>query len=149
MEELPFYLVFLGIVHVILFAAFCFLIGPRRKYWRPFQFRRAALFFVLLLAVGAIFDGLWSCEIYTRLYYTMDYFCDFIPFVPFFGGMRADGRGWGGLKGVTLWQVELVWLIFAVCAWSSTVFLYRLICRRWPFNVKKLFHRDYFWNSQP
>jgi hypothetical protein len=132
-----------------LFAIFCFVIGPHKKYWRPLQFSRAVLFFALLLVVGAIFDGLWSCVIYGRLYYTMDYFCDFIPFVPFFEGegMRTDQRGWGGLNGVTLCEVQLVWLLFAVGAWSCTFFLYRLFCGGWPFNVKKLLHRDYFWNS--
>jgi hypothetical protein len=140
----------MGLVHIILFAVFCFVIGPHRKYWHPFQFRRAALFFGLLLLVGAIFDGLWSCEIYGRLYYTMDYFFDFIPFVPFSKGegMRIDGSAWGGLNGVTPWQVQLVWLVFAAGAWSSTVFFYRLICRRWPFNVKQLLRRNCFWKCQ-
>ena len=66
----------MGVVHVILFIAFCAFVGPLPRC-EPKEFRRAALFFGLLLAAGSIFNGLWSCLVYDRLYDSTDYVFDF------------------------------------------------------------------------
>jgi hypothetical protein len=94
--------------------------------------RRLALFIGLLLISGSVFNGLWSCLIWDRLYDSTDYVFDFTPFWPItrsvidtpWGGER------GGLMGVSLFQLQLVWLLFAAATWGVTIFLYRLLQKR-------------------
>src|SRR5580698_2615400 len=43
---------------------------------------RFGLFMLLLLFVGAFFNGFWCCSIAGRLYYQTDYEFDFSPFWP-------------------------------------------------------------------
>jgi hypothetical protein len=94
--------------------------------------RRLALFIGLLLITGSVFNGFWSCLIWDRFYDSTDYVFDFTPFWPItrsvidtpWGGER------GGLMGVSLFQLQLVWLLFAAATWGVTVFLYRLLRQR-------------------
>jgi hypothetical protein len=94
------------------------------------------LFLGLLLVVGSIANGLWSCLVWGRFYFSTDYVFDFSPFWPItqkvidapFGEMR------GQLFGVSLFQLQLVWLLFATGTWTVSILLYRLICRRPPAN---------------
>jgi hypothetical protein len=139
--ECLWYFVPMILPHLVLFVVFCALVGPL-PWWQPKEFRRAALFFGLLLVVGSIFSGLWSCLVYGRLYHVVDYFIGFTPFWPVTKWSLNDGWGnvHGGLIGVTFWQLQLVWFLFTVGTWSLTVFLYRLICGRWPLSLKELFH---------
>jgi hypothetical protein len=92
------------------------------------------LFLVLLLLVGAMFNGLWSCLIWDRLYDSTDYYLDFCPFFPITRSVidAPWGNERGRLLGVSLFQLQLVWLLFAAGTWSVTIFLYRCFSRRPP-----------------
>lgn len=89
------------------------------------------MFLALLLVVGALVNGLWSCLIWGRLYWSTDYVFDFSPFWPItqsvidaqFGNLR------GALFGVTIRELQAVWLLFALVAWGATVGLCRLCGR--------------------
>ena len=129
----------MGVLHLAVFIVGCIilLVLPRKQ---PGTLKRRigrfGLFMILLLFVGAFFNGLWSCLIWDRLYDSTDYVFDFSPFWPVtqwtidapFGSER------GQLLGVSLFQLQLVWLLFAAGAWAVTIFLYRLIRRRPPPN---------------
>lgn len=139
--ECLWYLVPMSVVHLLLFLVYCPIFGSIS--WP--RLRHIALFFGLLLIAGSIFNGLWSCMIYGRLYDSADYIFDFTPFCPITKGLINEtfGNHHGRLLGVALWQLNLVWLLFALGTWSSTICLYRLICKQWPFSMKALFRRPF------
>jgi len=141
--ECLWYFVLMSPLHLILFVAFCAFVGPL-PWWQPREFRRAALFFGLLLFAGSFFSALWNCLVYGRLYYTVDLSIEFIPFWPVtkWNINETWGDRHGGLIGVTFWQLQLVWLLFALGTWSTTVYLYRWICGQWPLSVSGIFHRS-------
>lgn len=93
---------------------------------------RVGLFLGLFLVVGAIFNGLWSCLVFGHLYDSADYVVDFFPCWPITQGV-IDAT-WvnerGHLFGISLFQLQLVWFVFAAGTWGSTILLYRLIRRR-------------------
>ena len=94
------------------------------------------LFLGFFLAIGAIFNGLWSCLVFNRLYYSADYCVDFFPFWPITKAMieRPFGSEQGKLFGDSLLQLQLVWLLFALGTWGVTILFYR------PFS--RLFGRE-------
>jgi hypothetical protein len=109
-------------------------ISPRtfREYFR--RVAKLALFVVLLLLAGAFFTCIWGATIWGWLYRSTDY-CgnDFFPFVPI--GRAALDAPFGNephglLHGTTLLQLRLIWLLFALCTWGSTLLLYRLLSRK-------------------
>jgi len=85
---------------------------------------RFGLFMVLFLFVGALFNGLWSCLIWDRLYNSTDYYFDFCPFWPITRAVidAPWGDERGRLLGVTLFQLQLIWFIFAAGTWTVTIF---------------------------
>ncbi len=94
---------------------------------------RLALFFSVFLFVGSFFNGLWSCLVWDRLYDSTDYFIDFVPFWPITQSVidapwANDERG--RLLGVSLFQLQIVWFVFAASTWVGTVSLYRWSSRR-------------------
>jgi len=133
------YLLPMSVLHLAVFVVGCIiLIFLPRKQPGTFKrrIRRFGLFMVLFLFVGSFFNGLWSCLIWDRLYDSTDYVFDFIPFFPITQGMidRPFGNERGQLLGVSLFQLQLVWLLFAVGTWGVTIFLYRLVRRKQPAN---------------
>src|SRR5262245_1719494 len=113
--ECLYYLVPFTVVHGVAFlvgsiviAAFSWRRGD--VLWR--RIRRLGLFLALLLVVGSLSNGMWSCAVWGRLYYSTDYVLDFTPFWPItqsvidmpFGDQR------GQLFGVMLTQLNMVWL---------------------------------------
>ena len=129
----------MGVLHLTAFVVGCFVIAAVAIRQRGTFLRRAGrfgLFVGLLLIVGSLANGLWSCLVWGRLYFSTDYVFDFSPLWPItqkvidapFGDMR------GQLLGVSLFQLQLVWLLFAVGTCAITIVLYRLICRRPPAN---------------
>jgi hypothetical protein len=97
------------------------------------RIRRLALFLGLLLVVSSVSNGLWSCLVWDRLYDSTDYVFDFTPFWPItrwvIDAPWGDERG--RLLGMSLLQLQLVWLLFAAGTWGATVLVYRLT-RRLP-----------------
>jgi hypothetical protein len=130
------YFMSMGILSVVALGAVCIVFAVLAVWQRGTFLRRAvhfALFAILLSTASALFNALWSCLIWGHLYFSTDYLVDFFPFWPItqrvidaeFGGMR------GQLLGVSLFQVQLVWLLFASGTWTATILFYR-ICRQPP-----------------
>lgn len=77
--------------------------------------------------VGALCNGVWSCSVWGWLSYSADYVLDFTPFWPIkqrvidlpFGDQR------GQLFGVTLTQLNIVWLLFVLGTYGVAALLYR------------------------
>lgn len=133
------YFMVMGAVHLAVFVVGCVVLAAlairhRGTFLR--RVRRFGLFVGLLLAVGSFFNGLWSCLVWGRLYYSTDYVFDFSPFWPITQGLidAPFGDMRGQLLGVSLFQLQLVWFCFAAATWAVTVLLYRLIRRRPPAN---------------
>jgi hypothetical protein len=130
--EFCIYLVLTGILHLVAFAFSCIVLPVLAPPGRLLKcLGRLALFLVLLLLIGAVFNGLWSCLVWDRLYHSVDYTVDFMPFWPITQGVIDEHWGdyRGRLLGVSLFQLQLVWAVFAAGTWGVTVFLYRAICR--------------------
>jgi hypothetical protein len=137
--ECLWYLMLMGPLHLALFVVCC-LASSALAVWQRGTFRRRVgqlgLFLGLLLAVGSVANGFWSCLVWGRLYFSTDYVSDFSPFWPItqkvidapFGDMR------GQLFEVSLPQLQVVWLLFAVITWTLTILLYQWIRRRPPAN---------------
>ncbi len=116
------------------FAAHALALGGRKSgipgtSVKPLRSRivRLGLFLFLLLAVGDFFSVLWGATIWYHVYYSTDY-CgmDFLPWFPITQGLidARFGDQTGMLIGVTLWQLQLLWLLFAICTWGITIGLY-------------------------
>jgi hypothetical protein len=125
----------MGMLHLAVFVVGCVILAALAMKQRGTFLRRVGrfgLFLGSLLIVGSVFNGLWSCLIFGRLYFSTDYVFDFSPFWPItqkvidapFGDLR------GQLFGVSLFQLQLVWLLFAAGTWTVTIILYRFIRRR-------------------
>jgi hypothetical protein len=130
LQECLMYLVIMGLAYFIVFVIGCLIVAalPRRD---PGICRRRighlGLFLIVLLAVSALANGLWSCLIYNRLYHSSDYVFDFLPFVPV--TMNADPPRVEGF-GTTSIELNAVWCAFATFTWVVTIALYRVIAQR-------------------
>jgi hypothetical protein len=130
--ECLWYLVLMSVLHIAAFIVGCVVIValPVRRWDKvPERIGRLMLFIGLFLLMGALFNGLWSCLIWDRLYDSTDYVVDFMPFWPITQGVidAPWGDERGRLLGGSLFQLQLVWLLFAVGTWGVTIFLYRRI----------------------
>jgi hypothetical protein len=128
------YLIVAGLLQLIAFGIGCLALAVIQRKQPGTWLRcvgRFGLFLGLLLLVGSLFNGLWSCLVWGRLYYSTDYFVDFAPFWPI-TQERID-RPFGDLRGQiltgSLFQLELVWLLFALSTWGVTIYLYRTLHR--------------------
>lgn len=138
LHECFYYLMFASLLQLAVFIFVCLILAIASEYskeQRPFlggRIARFAVFNALLLGVGAIFDGVWSCTIWGRFYDSTDYVFDFTPFWPITQGIidRPWGNERGQLLGISLFQLQLIWLVFALGVWTTTIFLYRLAMRK-------------------
>jgi hypothetical protein len=132
-----FYLISMGIVHFTIFILGClvlFVISALSRKQCGFLKQRVgrfALFNFLLLPVGCVFGTLWTGLIWGNLYYSYDSMGDFIPFWPITRSVIDYGAAdvHGELFGVSLFELQLIWLAFALGAWTTTYNLYKLISR--------------------
>jgi hypothetical protein len=91
---------------------------------------RKALFLAVLLVVGHVTNALWTIGIEGRLYEAVDFVgADCLPFVPISRGMIDDFGQHAPLYGVTMWQLQCVWLVFAAATWALAWYVYRRILR--------------------
>ena len=124
-----------AVVHGAFFLAGVILIGAiflfRRGHFRRW-FSRWAVFNVCLFVTAGLTNGLWSCFIFGRLYWSADYIFDFTPFWPVTQRTLdfPHGREVGGLLGISLLQLQALWVPFAVTAWVSAFALYRFYSAR-------------------
>jgi hypothetical protein len=133
--ECLYYLVPMSVAHLAVFAIGVVVVAAL-AIKQPGTFRRRVgrlgLFLALLLIAGSLINGLWSCTVWGRLYYSTDYVFDFTPVWPItqqvidmpFGDQR------GQLFGVTLTQLQMIWLLFALGTWGVTALSYRAVHRR-------------------
>jgi hypothetical protein len=134
------YFVLMGVAFLFVFAVGCLILTAVTKRKRDVLAKRIghfALFLFLFLVVGALFNGLWSCVVYNLLYHSTDYIFDFIPFWPI-TWIQVDtpwGDGHGKLYS-SLFELRLVWLLFAICTWGTTILLHRASLKR--LRIKKV-----------
>jgi hypothetical protein len=129
------YLTLMGVLHLAIFLVGCLVLGVLAIRQRGTFLRRVGrfgLYMGLLLILGSIFNGVWSCAIWGRLYFSTDYVFDFSPFWPITQKVieAPFGDARGELFGVSLFQLQLVWLLFASGTWAVTTLLYRLVGKR-------------------
>jgi hypothetical protein len=124
----------MSIVHLAAFLVGCVVLliwSLNKLSTLPKRIGRLGLFLAILLLVSSLVNGLWSCLLWDRVYHSSDYLFDFIPFWPITWAMinRPFGNEHGQLLGISMWQLQLLWLCFACSTWAITVVLYRLTCR--------------------
>lgn len=133
--ECAWYLVPMSVLHLAAFilGSICLAVLSLRQpelIWE--RIGRLGLFLGLFLIFGAVFNGFWSCLVWSRFYDSTDYVFDFVPFWPI--TQRTLDRPWGNqhgqLLGVSLLQLQLVWAAFAASTWGITIYFYRRICKR-------------------
>jgi len=114
-----------------------------RSGWKRYlTFARAAIVFsICFLLTGAVMNGIWSCAIWGRVYFSTDYVVDFNPFYPIskawieipFGD--TEGRI---LPGFSMLHVRAAWLTHAFAAWAGAIFLYSHTRRLWTRTKKDI-----------
>ena len=131
-EEFMWSFVPMSVFYSIIFSLGCLILFalPRQK---PGAFRRRVgrfgLFLALLLIVGSLFSGCWSCLIYEHLYRSSDYIADFVPFWPVTLENDPDLQIYP--YGTSLTKLNIVWLGFAASTWAVTIVLYRCVRSLW------------------
>ena len=88
--ECSWYIYFAILPHLVMFGVgfmgLAFLPAKQpSQFWK--RVRRLGLFLGVFLVVGSLFNGLWSCLIWDRLYDSTDYVVDFFPFWPITHGV--------------------------------------------------------------
>ncbi|HEY2343554.1 MAG TPA: hypothetical protein VGH90_11010 [Chthoniobacteraceae bacterium] len=133
LETSYFYLILNGALYLVIFpigciACFFFRRAGWPRYWG--RVGRFALVLGLLLVVGAGFSVLWTEFVYGRLYYSTDYVSDFFPYLPITQGILDsdfDGEVGGLLSASSVFELEVVWFIFAATTWIVTIWCYRRV----------------------
>jgi hypothetical protein len=129
------YLMMMGMVYGAVFLVGCIVLlflRPRGLTEYVLRVKKLGIFLLILLPVGDFFGCVWGEIVWGRFYLSTDYCnCDFLPFWPITQGVidAPFGNDPHGLIGVTLTQLNLIWLVFAIATWGSTLSLYRLIGR--------------------
>ncbi len=118
----------------IAFAAIIFVFLVVQTIRHGFAFRpalpsvgRLTLFLIVLLAVSAVAQMIWSSFVWGRLYHTPDYVFGYLPFVPITQhelDTKFAGQA-GSLNGVTLMHVNLIWSLLTLGVWALSYWIYR------------------------
>lgn len=130
--ECGYYLIFGLFVHTIIAGisfGLLFLIkhflkcGPSYKAFFVFN--------VTLFIIAMGFNGLWSCTVWGRYYWSADYLSDYLPFYPITQELIdfQFGNSVGALNGISLEELNRIWAWFAGGTWLLTILLTFLICR--------------------
>jgi hypothetical protein len=145
LTEAIFYLWVVGTICGVVFLCGClsaaFLVPRTRKAYFA-RVTKLGGFFLIFLFVGAVFEYIWGALIEGHLYQNVDYFLDFLPFWPITRATVYDPFNSGRLLGVTLIQLQLVWLLFTIGTWGITLLLYKLVTRRSGREPKADHHPD-------
>ena len=143
-----FYMVLVGMIYACVFIVGAFFIGcweslgPRpaiASYFR--RVGKLALFLLVLLVVGDFFGVVWNTIIHNRMYHSPGYDgLDFVPWYPVTQGMveASFGADSGRLIGVKLWQLQAIWVVFAILTWSSTLLVYEKIAPQPDFSRRRV-----------
>ena len=129
------YLLFVGIAYAAVFLVGCVVaaaIKPRSVRCYSLRLRNLAIFLIILLLVGDAYGCIWGDLIWGRFYRSTDY-CgtDFLPFLPVTRVVidAAMGSEPHGLMGITLFELNLIWSLFALTTWATTIASYRFVLR--------------------
>ena len=138
-QECLWYFVPMSVLHVVAFVFGCIvlvLFPHKQPGTLKRRIGRLGLFLVLFLIVSSLLNGVWSCLIWNHLYHSSDYIFDFTPVWPITWGMitRPFGNEQGQLLGVSLFQLQMIWFLFAASSWGITILLYRWIRGYFPSN---------------
>jgi hypothetical protein len=132
--ECLWYLFLGGIVHLLFFGLGCICLifvqlYARVGYWKFVA--RWGLFNIVFLLVASAIAGFWSCLIFGHFYTSADYVSDFSPLTPITQGVidARFGNEVGHLYGITLRQLQLLWMAFAAITWALALFIYFRIRR--------------------
>ncbi len=126
----------MGIFQAVVFLVGCIvaaILPPWTVRRYSARVRKPGLFLAILLVVGDLFGFCWLETIRGHFYNSTDY-CgtDFLPFFPITQGEIdspfADELH--GFLGITLTQLHLIWLVFAMGTWGMTIVVYRKMIRR-------------------
>ena len=125
-----------GLLHIIAFPVF----AAGHSILRLAKCRRPRLVTVMvfqgyLLIAAMIANGIWSCAVWGRLYWSVDYTSDFSVFIPMFQSQIEYSWGLdmsGGLNGITLSQLNWVWFVFAAAVW-----ILAFIATRFTINARR------------
>jgi len=137
-------LAIVGVFYASVLIAGCFLSTlfvpvTLRTYYR--RIGKLCLFLTILLVAQCCFSRLWMILVRGRLYrgnpIPIDFGCfDFIPILPFTHAFFDAPHGYGPslVMGVTLTELNLVWLLFALGTWVVALLSYRFLSRKlfWP-----------------
>jgi hypothetical protein len=123
------YIAFLSLIHLFIFviglAAIAFVPAKEpRQFLR--RVRHFALFLCIFLVSGSLFNGVWGCSVYGRMYSTSDYVCGFLPFWPL---TQAWLEMPGGVPEDSFFKLQLLWLLFTAGTWGVTILLYRYVTK--------------------
>jgi len=123
---------------IILFALLCWP-GITKSNWKGYfrqyfsRIERFILFNVLLFGWGFAGNVVWCLVAVDRLYVAMETCGDVTPFLPYvpFGPWSIEGVPDGShlLDGVTMAQMQLVWLAIALPVWAFTILSYCVAIR--------------------
>jgi hypothetical protein len=122
-----------SVVHVAFFTIGVLFVAAL-GFWSRGHFRRRlrcwAVFNVCFFITAGLVNGLWSCLVFGRLYWSTDYVFDFTPFWPVTQRVldARFGDQVGGLVGISLFQLQVLWFLFAISAWVVAFIFYR-VCR--------------------
>lgn len=127
------YFVFLIFYWVVLYLG-TFLQGQRNGI-AP-RVERTFLFLAILWAVGLALNIVWTLAIHGRVYRSVDYGgLDCLPFLPLTRTTIDDFGAHGDLYGITMWQLQCVWAVFAACTWIFTIAIYKSLRRRFQYDA--------------
>ncbi|MEO6054029.1 MAG: hypothetical protein ABIP97_08465 [Chthoniobacterales bacterium] len=135
--------IFMVAFQLVFMSAACspvFLIGcivalfipPKNKPAYHGRVGRFGLLLITFVVTWVLFNSLWSTYIWSHFYYSTDFlYTDFLPYWPITQGYIdiPFGNEKGYLIGITITQLQLLWLLFAIGTWSFTFVLYPLLRR--------------------
>ena len=110
------------LVHAFFLALSLAIIGliPFHKR-RNFSFFNALTLQGYLLLTAMLMNGFWSCAVWGNLYWSVDYTADFSVFYPITKNVINYSWGsdmTGGLDGISLNQLNIIWAAFTATAWA-------------------------------
>lgn len=107
------------------------------KFCKP-RITTVLIFQGYLLIIAMLVNGIWSCSIWGKLYWSVDYTADFSAFFPI--TPRKIVYSWGpelsgGLNKISLTVLNLIWAFFAVITWGLA-----FIATRWTTQLSRKDH---------
>jgi hypothetical protein len=146
--ECGYYLMFGQFVHAFMAGvALGLLFLIKRVLKRGPSYKAFIVFNIALLGVAMGFNGVWSCTVWGKYYWSTDYVADFSPFYPISQGVidARFGNLVGALNGISLEELNRIWAWFAGGTWLMAALLTLFICR--SHKAEQAWHWFYYSHS--